>query len=225
MLVRLFEHHSRNCVLCALLSLGGKSTAFVVPGALTGLCRSCVFGREVSRMNLSYHNERGKKGENSPKSLFDAPNVIPFPIPLNHILLPHGHTGPSHPHIRNVVQVILIEPDLQRTHMTLWPLTKSPFLDDQIWFFELSVFACYITVEKGELGPGFGAFENSRRSARECGYPLRVGEGLVHLFGCGTEFVGCSHCCGVDRRFGVYSGCGGGRFHWDGILGGMPCWC
>lgn len=82
--------------------------------------------------------------------------------------------------------------------MTLWPLTKSPFLDDKIRFFELSVFTCHITIEKGELGAGFGSFEDSGRSACEGGYSLRVGEGLIHLFGRGAEFIGRGYGCGVD---------------------------
>ena len=89
--------------------------------------RTCREGvNDFIRSCQSYHMsvQISKKASlYSPKSLFNGPDIVSFPIPLHDFFLTHRHAGPSHPHVSDTINVVLIEDNLLLAHVSFWPLS------------------------------------------------------------------------------------------------------
>ena len=59
----------------------------------------------------------------SPEGLFYSPDIVAFPIPLHDFFLTHRHAGPSHPHVSDTINVVLIKDNLLLAHVSFWPLS------------------------------------------------------------------------------------------------------
>lgn len=70
------------------------------------------------------HLQHGSK----PKCRLDTPDVVLAPIVLSRLFLSDGDALPFHPHHRDSIDIILIEPDAERRVVALRPLRQSPLL-------------------------------------------------------------------------------------------------
>jgi hypothetical protein len=168
-----------------------------------------------------WEKERGKgnkRGEYIPESLLDAANIVHVPVLLGDIFLTNGNARPSNTHLSNTIEIILVEVDLQRTEVTLRPLSQTPLLDNLLGLVESHELASDIAVEDGELAANLGALKLAGRTTCEGSNALRIGEGIVELAGCGAELIGGCHGGGVD---GDLAGLGGSGGLSGGSLGGL----
>ena len=168
--------------------------------------------------DLGKKRGKGKGRGYIPESLLNAANIVHVPVLLGDILLTNRNARPSDTHLSNTVDIILVEVDLQRTEVTLGPLSQTPLLDNLLGLVERHELASDIAVEDGELAANLGALELAGRATCEGSNALRVGESVVELAGGGTELIGGSHGGGVD---GDLAGLGGSGRLGAGGLGGL----
>lgn len=138
---------------------------------------------------MKFGIKKGSGGANIPESLLNATNIVHLPVVLGSVFFADRDTGPGHAHECHAVHVVLVEFDFERAEVTLGPLGETPFLDDEGRRVELDVFAVDVAIEDGELAADVGAVELARRAAGEDCDALRVGEGVVELFGRGAELI------------------------------------
>lgn len=103
-----------------------------------------------------------------PKCLLDAANVVAFPIPLHDLLLTNGNPCPRHPHVRNAINIILIEHDLLIAYMTFWPLFQSPLLNNLLRRVQSHELTRNIAIKDSELSTRLCALKLSWWSSCEC---------------------------------------------------------
>lgn len=117
--------------------------------------------------------------EDAPESLLDASHVIPFPVVLGDIFLTNRNPSPSHTHVSDSVNVVLVKVDLQRTEVTLRPLRQTPLLHDLLGSIQLHELTHDVAVEDGELPANVTTVELARCCPGERCCALRVRERVV----------------------------------------------
>lgn len=115
---------------------------------------------------------------------------------------------------RDVVHVVLVEPDLLRGKVSLRPLSQSPPLHDQVRLLQLDELSHDVAVENRELAALLGAVELAWWPTRKGSKASGVGKGGEELFGSRAEFVVGSDGGGVHVDFS--SGRGGRGLGWRG---------
>lgn len=141
-----------------------------------------------------------------PESLLDAADVVDVPVLFRHIFLADRNTRPADTHLRDGINVVLIEVDLEGAEVPFRPLRQAPFLDDLLRLVELDKFSTDIAIEDRKLPTNLRPVKLTRCSTGESRDTLGISEGSIHLLSGGTEFIRGSDCGGVDSDL-----VGGGR--------------
>ena len=161
---------------------------------------------------------------NSPKRPLDAADVVLQPVPLGDLFLTDGHAGPLDAHDGDAVNVVLIKLDPQRREVALGPLVQAPALHNLGRLLELEILARDVATKELKLAALLSTLEYLGRFPGEGSQPLRVGEGLVKLRGCGAELLVVGNGGRVDDAAAVGLGRGlhrsAGRSSRGVVLGG-----
>ena len=121
------SYHEYESLLASQVGLAG--TVYLCSGASRLPCISSCLILAFSCLHMTFptpspsHASILSKDSSEAESPLDALHIELFPILLHHILLPDRHPIPLHPHIRDLVLVILIELYIQITEV---PLRPSP---------------------------------------------------------------------------------------------------
>jgi hypothetical protein len=135
-----------------------------------------------------------------PEGLLDAADVVDVPVLFGHIFLTDRNTRPADTHLRDAINVVLIEVDLEGAEVPFRPLRQAPFLDDLLRLVELDKFSIDIAIEDRELSTNLRPVKLTRCSTGESRDALGISEGGIHLFSGGTELIRGSNCGGVDSN-------------------------
>ena len=112
----LVAYYALHCLLLSIDSLLQAGNACEHRKGVNDFIRSC----QSYCMSVQINK---KASLYSPKSLFYGSDIVAFPIPLHDFFLTHRHAGPSHPHVSDTINVVLIEDNLLLAHVSFWPLS------------------------------------------------------------------------------------------------------